>query len=120
VSERKIRQTHPTNQIRLVQVERASAELVEAVAEALPAKSAVLDRMLLEVMDAAQRAELKARRAERKAVKVAAVAAAVVDDARLTAKAAKAAAAMKAAREDDDGEETDDWYQGPYPAAEDE
>ena len=122
---RRIRQTHPLNQIRLVAVEKAAADLAEAVREADPAKEAAVALLMAEVMEAAVKAEVKARRAAARAEKVAAVAETVVGE----MAAVKVAAAMANAKktdptpsnteDDDDGEETDDRYQGPYPAAED-
>lgn len=126
---RRIRQTHPLNQIRLVAVEKAAADLILAVEEALPAKAAAVGLLMEEVQAAAVRAEVKARRAEVKAgaVAVAKVAETVVVEAKATAKAMAVAKAMAAARAtetetdtDTTNEEADDWYQGPYPAAKDE
>ena len=98
---RRIRQTHPLNQIRLVQVEKAAADLAEAVREADPAKEEAVALLMAEVMEAAVKAEVKARRAA------------------AMANAKKAAPTQNSIEDDDDGEETDDRYQGPYPAAED-
>jgi hypothetical protein len=95
---RRIRQTHPLNQIRLVAVEKAAAELIQAVEEALPAKVAAVGLLMEEVMAAAVKAEEKAVRAAAKAEKVAAVATEVVTEAKAEAKAVKVAAAMAAAR----------------------
>lgn len=124
---RRIRQTHPLNQIRLVAVEKAAADLILAVEEALPAKAAAVGLLMEEVQAAAVRAEVKARRAEVKAGAVAKVAETVVVEAKATAKAMAVAKAMAAARAtetetdtDTTNEEADDWYQGPYPAAKDE
>ena len=117
---RRIRQTHPLNQIRLVAVEKAAADLILAVEEALPAKAAAVGILMEEVQAAAVKAEVKARRAEAKAGRVAVVATAVVEEAVVTEKARRVAAAMKAAREDEDDEETDDWPEGAGSAAEDE
>lgn len=123
---RRIRQTHPLNQIRLVAVEKAAADLAEAVAEALPTQVEAAAAIMVEVMAAAVKAEVKARRAAARAEKVAAVAETVVGEMAAVKVAAAMASAKKAdptqnsTRDDDDGEETDDWYQGPYSAAKDE
>ena len=131
---RRIRQTHPANQIRLVAVEKAAADLAEAVREAAPAKEEAVALLMAEVMEAAVRAEVKARRAEVKAGRVAVVAKEVVEEAVVTEKARRVATAMRAAREDDptpsimgneeidDGEEaeTNDWLEGIRRAPEDE
>jgi len=122
---RRIRQTHPLNQIRLVQVEKAAADLAEAVREADPAKEEAVALLMAEVMEAAVKAEVKARRAAARAEKVAVVAETVVGEmaavkvAAAMANAKKAAPTQNSIEDDDDGEETDDRYQGPYPAAED-
>jgi cephalosporin hydroxylase len=122
---RRIRQTHPLNQIRLVQVEKAAADLAEAVREADPAKEEAVTLLMAEVMEAAVKAEVKARRAAARAEKVAVVAETVVGEmaavkvAAAMANAKKAAPTQNSIEDDDDGEETDDRYQGPYPAAED-
>ena len=125
---RRIRQTHPLNQIRLVQVEKAAADLAEAVREADPAKEEAVALLMAEVMEAAVKAEVKARRAEAKAAAVAAVAKEVVGE----VMAVKVAAAMATAKntqiphtqsnieDDDDGEETDDWPEGIGVTPEDE
>jgi hypothetical protein len=123
---RRIRQTRLLNQIRLVQVEKAAADLIQAVEEAAPAKVAAVADLMEAVKAAAVRAEVKARRAADRAAKVAVVAKAVVGETAAVKVAAAMATARKTAptqsntRDDDDGEETDNWYQGPYPAAEDE
>jgi len=127
---RRIRQTHPLNQIRLVAVEKAAADLMEAVAEALPTQvvAAAVADLMEEVLAAAVKAEVKARRAEAKAAAVAAVAKEVVGE----VMAVKVAAAMATAKntqiphtqsnieDDDDGEETDDWPEGIGVTPEDE
>jgi hypothetical protein len=95
---RRIRQTHPLNQIRLVQVEKAAADLAEAVKEAAPAKEEAVALLMAGVMEAAVKAEARAVRAAAKAEKVAAVATGVVTEAKAEAKAVKVAAAMAAAR----------------------
>ena len=123
---RRIRQTHPLNQIRLVQVEKAAADLAEAVREADPAKEEAVALLMAEVMEAAVKAEVKARRAAARAEKVAAVAETVVGEmaavkvAAAMANAKKAVPTQNSTEDDDDGEETDDWYQGSYPATKDE
>ena len=123
---RRIRQTHPLNQIRLVQVEKAAADLAEAVREADPAKEEAVALLMAEVMEAAVKAEVKARRAAARAEKVAVVAETVVGEmaavkvAAAMANAKKAVPTQNSTEDDDDGEETDDWYQGSYPATKDE